>query len=73
MAARGARAAGLTDQSLAHPMRRLQVKLLGALGRDEFHRRAHCGPPLARDAREVGGLRPGREESNCTSFLRAVI
>jgi hypothetical protein len=30
----------LTDQSLAHPMQRLKVKLLGALGGDELHGRA---------------------------------
>src|SRR5262249_35276644 len=29
-----------TDRSLAHPMQRLKVELLGGLGRDELHRRA---------------------------------
>ena len=28
------------DQPLAHPMQRLQVELLGGLGRHELHRRA---------------------------------
>jgi hypothetical protein len=32
-------AGALADQSLAHPMQRLQVELLGGLGRHEFHRR----------------------------------
>jgi len=30
----------LTDQSLAHPMQRLKVELLGGLGGDELHGRA---------------------------------
>src|SRR6516162_8818602 len=32
-------AGALTDQSLAHPMERLQVELVGGLGRNEFHGR----------------------------------
>jgi hypothetical protein len=32
-------AGALADQPLTHPMRRLQVELLGCLGGDEFHRR----------------------------------
>src|SRR5256714_3972355 len=36
-------AGALTHQSLAHPMQGLQIKLVGRLGRDKFHRRAlHC-------------------------------
>jgi len=33
-------AGALTDQPLPHPVQRLQVELLGGLGRDELHRRA---------------------------------
>ena len=36
-------AGALPDQSLAHPVQRLQVELIRRLGGDEFHRRAlHC-------------------------------
>ena len=36
-------AGALTDQSLAHPMQRLQVELVGGLRCNKFHRRAlHC-------------------------------
>ena len=33
-------AGALPDQPLAHAMQRLQVELVGGLGRDELHRRA---------------------------------
>src|SRR6266702_3043320 len=33
-------AGALTDQTLPHAVERLQVELLGGLGRDELHRRA---------------------------------
>ena len=32
-------AGALADQSLTHPMQRLQIELVGGLGRDKLHRR----------------------------------